>query len=162
MEFPPVAVRNPKLTLRQTRKPGRDAEPRLRLVGRFPEDKPAPLQNVGVPLTGPTDPRWVLAVRTADLLQGSVLTADRREKLHAQARAMGLTAFDASLVIAIVQDQARRGHAPPHAPTAGQDQLRMVPLPRPMATFNRRAMLTSTAVALAIGMELLLALWLWR
>ena len=89
----------------------------------------AKLSDVGKGLTGPTDPRWVLAVRTAEMLEGAVLPPERREGLMRLGRVLGLTPFDATLIIAIVQDQARRGYEPSYCPTAGERQLEMVPLP---------------------------------
>lgn len=61
------------------------------------------------PTLQPTDPRWVLAVRTHSQLQGTALTPERRERVMRTARLLGVRPFDASLIIAIVQDQARRG-----------------------------------------------------
>lgn len=58
------------------------------------------------------DPRWVLAVRTASALEGgraAILPPIRRERLMVLASRLGLRPFDASLVIAIVQDAARAG-----------------------------------------------------
>lgn len=103
--------------------------PRLRLVAADPEQvvKPALLPTQHAPITDTTDARWVLAVRAAEKLEGSILRPEDRETLLRQARAMGLTPFDASLILAIVQDQARRGYAPAYCPTAGEPQLRMVP-----------------------------------
>jgi len=71
----------------------------------------------------PNDPRWILAVRTQSELQGAALPADRRQRLLALAHQLGMRPFDANLVIAIVQDEARSGAA------AGQlaDRLRVVP-----------------------------------
>lgn len=63
------------------------------------------------PSLDPTDPRWVLAVRVQQALQGSVLTPDRRAKLHREAKRMGIQTFDATMVMAIVQDRARRGQS---------------------------------------------------
>lgn len=57
----------------------------------------------------PTDPRWVLAVRAYTQLQGSALTLDRRRRVMRLARQLGIRPFDASLIIAIAQDRARRG-----------------------------------------------------
>jgi hypothetical protein len=92
-----------------------------------PESAPRP-QHV-VPLTGPTDPRWVLAVRVGEQLEGEVLRPEKRQRLMKLGRVLGLSAFDATLVIAIVQDQARRGYAPGHCPAAAEAQLTMVRLP---------------------------------
>ena len=61
-----------------------------------------------------TDPRWVFALRAALGLSGgraAILTPDKRRGLDDLARRMGLRPFDAALVIAIVQDAARRGES---------------------------------------------------
>ena len=57
----------------------------------------------------PTDPRWVLAVRAYSQLQGTALTFDRRQRLLRSAEGLGVRPFDANMIIAIVQDHARRG-----------------------------------------------------
>lgn len=62
-----------------------------------------------------TDPRWVLAVRVGEAMEGQVLRPDRRERLIRAGRVMGLNNFEANLVIAIVQDQVRRGLSPAEA-----------------------------------------------
>lgn len=110
-------------------------------------------------MTGPTDPRWVLAVRTGEQLQGDILAPDRREKLQRIGKLLGLTPFDVSLVIAIVQDQARRGYAPEHCPTAGQAQLCMVGLPQHT---QRQRLIWTTAVAVAVVLtgEMLVIGWM--
>lgn len=62
-----------------------------------------------------TDPRWVLAARTAVLLKGGqagILAPEHRRKINAMASRLGLRAFDAGLVIAIVQDSVRSGRSP--------------------------------------------------
>jgi hypothetical protein len=62
-----------------------------------------------------TDPRWVLAVRTAQWLQGgraAILTPEHRRRILGLAQHIGLRPFDASLVIAIVQDAVRCGQEP--------------------------------------------------
>ncbi len=61
------------------------------------------------------DPRWVLAVRAAGLIEGgraALLSQERRQRLHALASRLQLRPFDAALVIAIVQDAARAGEDP--------------------------------------------------
>jgi hypothetical protein len=96
-----------------------DAQPHLRLVGvgdwrddarrrarqAVTDENRAAAANGGL---DPTDPRWVLAARAYAQLQGSTLTYDRRLKVLRTARHLGLRPFDANLIIAIVQDQARR------------------------------------------------------
>lgn len=60
----------------------------------------------------PADPRWVLAVEVARNIQGgraAILTPERRARTMTFARQLGLRPFDASLVIAIIQDSARTG-----------------------------------------------------
>ncbi len=142
----------------------------LRLV-RPPEDdaaaplRPAPRDDAA-PIMDAADPRWVLAIRTSQCLQGAILAPEQRDRLLILARLLGLTPFDANLIIAIVQDQARRGHAKEYCAAAGRSQLAMIPLPakaRLKAAMQRRQPLrTAGLVAMFIALELaLLAWWLW-
>jgi hypothetical protein len=58
------------------------------------------------------DPRWVIAVAATRSLEGgraAIMTVESRRRVASLARSLGLREFDASLVIAIVQDAARRG-----------------------------------------------------
>ena len=74
---------------------------------RAPAASPAPALE-------PTDPRWVLAVRAAYMIQGgraAILRPGDRRHLHRLASYMGIRPFDANLIIAIVQDAARSGDA---------------------------------------------------
>lgn len=60
----------------------------------------------------PEDARNILAVRIAELLQGgqaAILTPERRARAIRISRLLGVRDFDAHLVIALVQDRARRG-----------------------------------------------------
>ncbi len=62
-----------------------------------------------------TDARWVMAARAASRLQGgtaAILVPEERRRLMLLAERLGLRAFDAALIIAIVQDAARRGADP--------------------------------------------------
>lgn len=79
----------------------------------------------GNPSLEPTDPRWVLAAKTYAHLQGTTLTPERRERLVQTGKRLGLRPFDANVVIAIVQDHARRGEPPRRAIPA----LRMIEAP---------------------------------
>ncbi len=59
-----------------------------------------------------TDVRWILATKAAEAIEGgraALLRPEARKRLLSQARSMGLRPFDANLVLAIVQDQARIG-----------------------------------------------------
>lgn len=76
---------------------------------------PASHTQTGDPILSPLDPRWVLAVRTVAVLDGgpaAILTPDRRRGLLRLAETMGLRPFDAAVIIALVQDAARRGEDP--------------------------------------------------
>ncbi len=120
--------------------------------------RPAPIppstQN-GQPIRDAADPRWVLALRTSEVLQGCVLPPERRESLNRLGKIMGLTPFDTALVIAIVQDQARRGVTPAMCPSAGESQLRLIPLPAVMAR-HRSKWTIALILATVLGAEVLL------
>ena len=116
---------------------------------------------MGQPINHAADPRWVLAVRVAEQLEGALLSPEKRHRLIRTAVVIGLTAFDANLIIAIVQDQARRGHTGPAAPQAAQEQLAMISLPqqRRRAAHKRRLHISIT-VAIILTLELAIILWL--
>ncbi|MFK7960413.1 MAG: hypothetical protein AB8G96_07795 [Phycisphaerales bacterium] len=61
------------------------------------------------PTLDPADPRWVLATRVASQLEGTLLRPERRARVMRTAAALGIRSFDAGLIIAMVQDAARRG-----------------------------------------------------
>lgn len=119
------------------------------------------IASFGAPITDPTDPRWVLAVRTAAELEGTILRPERRERLLALAKRLKLSPFDGNLIIAIIQDQARRGYAPEYCPTAGEPQLRMIPR-RALEEDERRAkaIRTATLIAALLAVEILFLAWL--
>lgn len=79
----------------------------------------------------PNDARWKLAIETSRRLQGAVLPFEDRRRLLAMATRLGIRSFDANLIVALVQDRARRGEpvedaAPTIAmiPAAARDQAR--------------------------------------
>jgi len=111
------------------------------------------------------DPRWVLALRVAESLEGPMLSPQRRRSLIRMGKVFGLTAFDANLIIAIVQDQARRGFRPEVCPRMGEAQLSMVPLPRrakllSLGTTPARRWLTIALLIVAMAATELAVLWL--
>jgi len=60
----------------------------------------------------PSEAREMLTMRVSELLQGgraAILTPERRARAIRIARMLGVRDFDAHLVIAVVQDRARRG-----------------------------------------------------
>ncbi len=160
-----------------------DDRPRLRLVGTEVDERPSqphaaapaapaarvprvprarPAARVPTPasaVTNPLDPRWVLALRTAENLQGAVLPPERREALLKVGRAAGLSPFEANLTIAIVQDQARRGVRPEALAATAEPQLRMVPVRATRAAATSR---WRVAYLVAGGLAAELAtLWWW-
>lgn len=96
-----------------------------------------------------SDARWVLAVRVSEQLEGSILPPNKREQLVRLGKVLGLTAFDANLVIAIVQDQARRGYPADHCAAASEPQLRMITPAQPRGWFGR---LAHSRMALIVGL----------
>ena len=59
----------------------------------------------------PTDARWKVATETQRALQGAVLSFEDRRRVLALAHRLGIRPFDANLIVALVQDRARRGEA---------------------------------------------------
>ena len=135
--------------------------PRLRLVAADPDQivRPSVSPTQHAPITDTADPRWVLAVRAAEKLEGSILRPEHRERLLLQGKTMGLTPFDASLVLAIVQDQARRGHAPAYCPSAGEPQLRMVPPVQRRPWTAKRWLAVGAGLAAFTAVELAVLAW---
>lgn len=145
-----------------------DGRPKLRLVRDEPVEQPASAElpvRFGPPaappppaIKDPLDARWVLAVRAAQSLQGPILTPERREHLLNVGKRVGLTPFDANLVLAIVQDQARRGVAASLIPSQAEPQLRLVPPPRAEKRAPRWHVVALVASSLIIEAGLL---WYW-
>ena len=105
------------------------------------------------PQFDPTDARWRLAQETERALQGAVLAYEDRKGLLALAQRLGIRPFDANLIVALVQDRARRGESiESAAPT-------LALLPKP--TLQRSlAWLWVTAIAAAIATDAVLIGWL--
>lgn len=99
-------------------------------------------------------------MRVSEALEGATLPADKRESLLRLARILGLRAFDANLVIAIVQDQARQGYPPQQCPGAGEAQLRMVARHAGGPDRRRRLRLHLTALFALLAVELVALVWL--
>ncbi len=122
--------------------------------------------NMGAAIQDALDPRWVLAVQVGLKLEGTILRRESRQGLILKGKKMGLNAFDANLIIAIVQDQARRGYQPQLCAQAGAAQLAMVPLPgkRRLGApkFNGiKKLYTAIFIAVILLLELLLMkMWL--
>ena len=143
-----------------TAKPISAPDTKLRLVGNSAPDVKPPTQNP-TPITSATDPRWVLAVATAQLMEGVVLPPMKRESLMQQGKSMGLSPFDCSLILAIIQDRARRGIPLDECPGVSESQLALIPLP-PMRSF--RSVLgenPARTILIASGLLALQALLIW-
>lgn len=134
----------------------------LRLVGSSAPDAKPPTTNP-TPITSPTDPRWVLAVSTAQLMEGTVLPPHKRETLMSQGKSMGLSPFDCSLILAIIQDRARRGIALDRCPAQSESQLALIPLPA-MRSFKSvlgdRPSQTMMIASVLLALQALL-IWIW-
>lgn len=113
-----------------------------------------------------TDPRWVLALRVYESIEGgraAILRPQKRRNLVALATRLGLRPFDANLIIAIVQDAARCGEAPMGPAVAGRLTLVRTPgreggeEPR----FGLRVLLGAMGVAAVLGYLIFDALVAW-
>lgn len=135
---------------------------KLRLVGAAAPDAKPPASNP-TPISGATDPRWVLAVATAQVMEGDVLPPSKRERLMGQGKSMGLTAFDCSLILAIIQDRARRGIALDQCPAAGEQQLALIPLPavRPFKSVLGESPARTALIAAGLLALQALLIWVW-
>ena len=103
--------------------PSADSHPHLRLVGSLdrPSRREQPTLSPPAQVAGenraanrnlsldPTDPRWVLAARAYSQLEGTTLVFERRQRVMRLATQLGMRPFEANIIIAIVQDLARRG-----------------------------------------------------
>ena len=110
----------------------------------------------------PDDIRLLMALRVSDALEGgraAVLRPERRRELVANAQAMGLRPFDASLIIAIVQDGARRGeHLDAHETTS---RLKFVASPTARHHHIRGRRLAFMVMAGTLGAAWAVALISW-
>ncbi|MEM9253022.1 MAG: hypothetical protein AAGB29_11790 [Planctomycetota bacterium] len=112
----------------------------------------------------PDDPRWVVALRAAHALDHATIVPEQRGKLVRLGRSLGLSPFDVNLIVAIVQDQARRGTLPEYCASAGAEQLAMIPLPKRVTwrDWLRPPRLVNTLIAIGslLGLQVLLIWWL--
>jgi len=145
-----------------TGRPIHQSNPTLRLVGSAAPDV-RPATQHAAPITHATDPRWVLAVATAQLMEGDVLPPTKRQSLMQQGKSMGLSPFDCSLILAIIQDRARRGIPLDECASVSESQLALIPLPgiRPFFwAFANRPVQTALITAGLLTLQGML-LWAW-
>lgn len=99
-----------------------DGGPRLALPGAHAPrraDRAVARANRAAAALGADDARAIFSARVAGALEGgraAVLRPEHRRRLVGAAAGMGLRPFDANLIIAIVQDAARRGEAAQTSP----------------------------------------------
>lgn len=114
------------------------------------------------------DARWVFAVRVKRELQGgraAIIAPESRKRLLRLANRLGLRNFDANLVIAIVQDDARLyGTALPIPSEAARGPLALVrpANPEPSSTSTGIWMSLGASVGLAAIGCYWLAMWLLK
>ena len=117
----------------------------------------------------PNDARWRLATETQQALQGAVLAYEDRRSLLALAHRMGIRAFDANLILAIVQDRARRGEslqsaAPTIAvlprPTAAASSAMPSSVTPSSVTPSSVTLMWVAAIALAMLVDSILIAWI--
>lgn len=106
------------------------------------------------PSFAPGDPRWRFAREVESALEGSVLAFEERRRLLSLAQRLGIRAFDANLIVALVQDRARRGEPVETAAAT----IAMVPAGRSAAP--RLAQVFAVALVAAILFDLALIAWL--
>ncbi len=114
----------------------------------------------------PSEAREILTARVTELIQGgraAILTPEHRARAVRIARMLGVRDFDAQLVIAVVQDRARRGeiesgHAGLSSETAAHAPLRA---PRRLLPENGAIALLQIAAALMLAAALLLGVMNW-
>jgi len=163
-------------------------QPVLRLVGREPDRISRPVRQEIIDEVraasarrdlDPNDPRWVLASQTALQLQGAALSPARRDNLLKLSHRLGLRPFDANMIIAVVQDEARQNPtstkqtastAPAdtkrlfpnkQATRRFMDRLRIIPSPKQLKQRQNRAILAQMFISLAVAAGLFYLMWNW-
>ena len=151
----------------------------LCLAGDHPSQSPGPStrqdrrdiarENHAASSLDPADVRWELASRVQHSLEGgnaAILRPERRRELIAAAVGRGMRPFDANLVIAIVQDAARRGECVSPRKGAGPSRatpnfaavLDLVRKAEPADDDRTGVMMAAVAVGLVIVMALIVLL----
>jgi hypothetical protein len=142
-----------------------DAGSRARLAGEDQRRRDeVAIENSNAAGLSHDDARWVFAQQVFDSLDGgraAILPPDVRRALVTRGQRLGLRPFDANLVIAIVQEQVRRGDGPPKE-SASQlnSRLRMVGPPRATLSGAEIALAVFLTIALAAGTLALLVAWI--
>jgi hypothetical protein len=85
-----------------------------------------------------------------------VLAFEDRKRVLALAQRIGIRAFDANLIVAIVQDRARRGETL----EAAADAIAVVPRPSPSGSRAAVAWTWAAAIIVAVVADALLIGWI--
>lgn len=125
-------------------------------------------ENACAAMVPPEDVRWIFALRVSNALDGgraAILTPLKRRELVAAAVGEGMRAFDANLVIAIVQDAARRGELGERAKAVQSmgASLAMVGGGKPTGSGSHRlrhAIIVAATALVSIGCFALMVRWL--
>ncbi|MDG2021386.1 MAG: hypothetical protein P8J59_05510 [Phycisphaerales bacterium] len=104
-------------------------------------------------------PHLVLAGRIAASLEGAVLPPERRQDLLRFSKSIGVREFDASLVIAVIQDRARRGESMDDI--VGPLEI-MAARGKSPGLGNLGFVTLGAGLGIAIGLATLLVQWLTR
>jgi hypothetical protein len=121
------------------------------------------------------DARWVFAVVVRSMLEGgsqAILPPESRRRLLSQAHSAGIREFDAGLIIAIVQDGARRGEwiAPASAASGERHEVsselreRLAMVPRAGQKRNdahRERLLARLVISCVLAVCIVCALMQW-
>lgn len=149
---------NPPLRLVRGPIPADDAERSREETARRQREREVAEANRSASAISPDDTRWIFALRVAEQLDGgraAVLAPEKRRRLLSLGRRLGLRPFDANLLIAIVQDGARRGESPSDADAGAS--LRVVGPAEP----RRRGWLAWLIATAALTAGIVAALIAW-
>lgn len=111
----------------------------------------------GTSALDPPSPYLSLASRVQTRLQGCILSPESRESILDDADRLGIREFDAHLVMAVMQDRARRDE--PMDDIIGVLDVLSHGSQRPVRS-NARWILGGATIGLAIGLATLMVRWL--
>lgn len=142
--------------------PGPRPHPRVRRAIEAARRRVAE-ENTRAAGLSPDDIRLLMALRVADALEGgraAILRPERRRELVGNAQTMGLRPFDANLIIAIVQDGARRGEHLHDAQTVSRLSFVGSTFDRAVSRKGGRAVAMVVAITLGVAWAAWLIAWL--
>jgi hypothetical protein len=94
-------------------------------------------------------------------MEGDVLPPNKREVLMGRGKSMGLSPFDCSLILAIIQDRARRGVPLDECASVSESQLALIPRPGIRSFGSVLGEHPKRTVLIACGLLTLQALLIW-